>query len=336
LEGPRNVSVPGYRGVFDSIHVDRTYSFKEFVENFRIIINEVTDEIIRFEMIGIDVSLANALRRILISEIPTMAIETVRLYQNTGTLQDEVLCHRLGLIPFKVEPSEFSFRTENEDLSSANSLKFKLHIKCEAKDIDPHLNHYPLHSSQLEWVPMTTAQKDKFKNNPPVPVHKDILITKMRPGQEIEAECFVEKGIGKDHSKWSAVCPAYYKLLPKFKFPAGDITGADAQELKNVCPMKVFDIEESTGKCFAARPRDCTTCRACIERFPERVQLTKIKDHFLFSVETFGSIPPETLLERAIDVMMTKLETMNQNLNIFLPSEEMRVEDDDDEDDDEE
>ncbi len=50
-------------------------------------------------LVGAEAPLANALRRILLSEVPTMAIERVLLYQNTSILQDEVLAHRLGLIP---------------------------------------------------------------------------------------------------------------------------------------------------------------------------------------------------------------------------------------------
>ena len=43
----------------------------------------------------------------MLSEIPTMAIEKVNFWQNTSVLPDEVLCHRLGLIPIKADPSIF-------------------------------------------------------------------------------------------------------------------------------------------------------------------------------------------------------------------------------------
>ena len=51
------------------------------------------------EITGIDASIANALRRIIISEIPTMAIEKVDMYMNTSVIPDEILAHRLGLVP---------------------------------------------------------------------------------------------------------------------------------------------------------------------------------------------------------------------------------------------
>ena len=41
------------------------------------------------------------MRRLLISDVPSMAIEKVYMYNNTSIIQDEVLSHRLGLIPLR-------------------------------------------------------------------------------------------------------------------------------------------------------------------------------------------------------------------------------------------
>lgn len=56
-------------------------------------------------------------------------------------------------------------------------------------------------------------------------------------------ECIVLKGIGKTHAKWSPVCTAYYRLSPNVRINR-PIIGDDAKELKRICPMGVFDIEE--------------------------------------------------------------------------------------------
>jgi len=60
-------------------------------------------------MVGIDAPLANALRRILLAEVPTIAIETVYIYENTSIIQDEILSHRLGLIPIHADPRLFDY-----------------------------------------------------------------------------------------------------------------------------------------------------------------------------------------------------------------------------------
>lgn len=65
-----------------------------------------------FDIVGVDPAVPNAFRRILLSDIPTMAFDRVFMFNNTSIIQDEVLAHRLGLIPLKADPRLFEFRTE--------------------------------------------------------------------------------------------------------------------------------------------------------------------------------------------------------------------------------
>jgi DNA-directed RNA polymerase I and III subunit RPAC1 len=71
-------------------------------------VSETPEEFV-FELIGVDAPIANALRRILLSEVPSVAIDTVFITRNTSILQDEVLAHRLGLIPLSIDPRQFEF-----------------------------------------------------------------------------------------------------------------------------------------------------------------------------------------------------------------------------------
>jgi DNA-directed RNA polymerases I and III subunit RPAC1 len=73
-------------------------------------IQDSNDLEMEFDLIGVDASIANAFRRILIAEVPTMAIETVYVFNNTSVIQDEVLSHRLGLIPIKADPGKFGWQ----------------------------------------------------------------------------------------------------------------------------------------------------------------------------------------------------------------------------------
>jgi hypothetical protein len=79
-----------------------------------------------FDMTGIDVSLANAFRRILLSEVPTMAIEKVFVHNNTGVLRDELVAQRLGMIPIKVSLSLSLSRARARTRSLSRSLTSKV------------------------------------------------------------------------------------------------------------------------------------------------------------------------------------------------------------------
>ena len=78
-------------------------------------------------------SLVNAIRRILLSEVPTMAIEQVRLLNNTSILQDEFLAHRLGLVPIRADARSFASRPADRDKlldDPSDTLTFCLRVKC--------------------------------------------------------------------------------------------------------------------------------------------------------------------------------------------------------------
>jgi hypothetical protein len=68
-----------------------------------------------------------------------------------------------------------------------------------------------------------------------------------------------------------------------------------------MCPLDVFDIEDMGGgdyKAVAARPRDCTMCRECIrtDDWSDYIELRRISDHFIFSVESVGCLAPERIV----------------------------------------
>ena len=51
---------------------------------------------------------------------------------NSSIIHDEVLAHRLGLVPIKVDPSKVSFRASPSETNTANTLVFELDVTCKA------------------------------------------------------------------------------------------------------------------------------------------------------------------------------------------------------------
>jgi len=311
-EGPVNPETADFCGVFASLDLDNSWDMAQFKKGFSIEITHMDDERIEFDMAGIDPPLANAFRRILIAEVPTVAISQVTMYQNTGVIHDENLSHRLGLIPLQMEPDLLEWRPADSEFNESNSVRFTLHVVCNDRKKS-------VYSRDLKWQPWSEAQAELFKDNPPRPVEDDILIAQLRSGQEIELEVFCEKGVGKEHAKWSPVCTAYYRLLPSVVL-SKDIVGEDAETLKKTCPVGVFDIENVPGvgkKAIVANSRACTTCRECLESFDGDgmgLKLGKSKQHFLFSVESTGCVPAPVLMRKALRKLQDKCETASRVL----------------------
>lgn len=62
-------------------------------------IKRYSDMHMEFLLSNTDASVANALRRVMIAEIPTIAIDLVEMEMNSTVLNDEFIAHRLGLVP---------------------------------------------------------------------------------------------------------------------------------------------------------------------------------------------------------------------------------------------
>lgn len=113
---------------------------------------------IKFILSETDVSVANALRRIMIAEVPTLAIDLVEFHENTTVLNDEYIAHRLGLIPIKyIDPATM----RGADCGS----KFVPHRECSCFDRCPRC------SVEFELdVDFDLASKDRPENERDLPL----------------------------------------------------------------------------------------------------------------------------------------------------------------------
>lgn len=301
------------------------FSLADANEKLKVVVTRLSDASCEFDLIGVDASIANAVRRVLMAEVPTVAIEHVYIWNNTSIIQDEVLSHRLGLVPLAINPDKVLMRMPGDDADDSNTVVFHLKAKCERNrsaargETDPdnlYIGHN-VYSEQLVWDPKG-GQDEDFADAPPRPVHDKILIAKLRPGQELDLELHCEKGIGKDHAKFSPVATASYRLLPHIQL-VKPISGGDVDKLVSCFPPGVIGVTEEGGerKAFVKDARKDTISREVFrhEEFEDKVKLGRVRDHFLFDMESTGIIPPEKLLPEAIKTLRSKIATLRKSLD---------------------
>jgi DNA-directed RNA polymerase subunit D len=115
-----------------------------------------------------DLTLANAIRRSA-NEIPILAVEEVDIYKNDSALYDEVLAHRIGLVPLK-----------NQKVKDGDFVEMKLKVKANGQRTDVLSGGFG-EMSVYDAIPLTILEKN----------------------QEVEVVAKAKQGRGVEHSKFS-------------------------------------------------------------------------------------------------------------------------------------
>lgn len=165
-------------------------------------VTESNDSYLRVNIPGNDSSLLNSLRKVILNNIPSMSITHVIITENTSSLVDEVLAHRLGLLQIFSDDLNF-IQFEDEDIyDEFNSIKFSLNVEYSPK------KNYVM-SADLIWIPQ--GKQGKFLSLKPRVVCKDILLCKLARGQRIELEAYATKGCGEINAKFNVVSTCFYR-----------------------------------------------------------------------------------------------------------------------------
>lgn len=160
---------------------------------------EQSDNKIVIKLKGIPRQYANALRRIALSEVPTMAIDDVVILDNSSVMHDEAIAHRLGLIPLRTELDRFVMAHECDCKSSLGCSKCRVLLYVDASAEE---KSRPVLSGEMK------SEDDYVK-----PVSSDIPIVILAPGQKLKIEAYARLGTGKMHAKWQPVTTAILKEI---------------------------------------------------------------------------------------------------------------------------
>lgn len=230
----------------------------------------------------------NTLRRLIMGEVPTLAIEEVEFYKNTSALYDEMLALRLALIPIKTDLKSY-------ELKEKCSCQGKGCPKCELKII--------LQSSKSGEV---TAFEAKSQD-PKCSFVYDIPIVKLGPKQKIELEAKAILGQGKNHTKWS---PGYCFFKNEQTIKIDEKKIKDSQELAKLYPL-LFDYKQ--GKLFLKKENLYLTNAADALGDIPGIKVEEGED-YIFTLESWGQLSHKEILNQAADIFLEKLEEFNEKL----------------------
>jgi DNA-directed RNA polymerase subunit D len=271
-------------------------------KNVDVKIIEQNGNLLRFVVQDIDVAIANSLRRTMIAEVPSMAIEDVIILENPSPIRDEILAHRLGLVPLKTDLESYIQREKcdcNSELGCGKcSAVFTLEV--EAKDTSQ-----TVYSGALE-------PSDPYV----IPVSEKIPILKLARNQKIRLEAHARLGRGNEHAKWQPVSVCTMKRLVNITID---------QEKCSLCEKCVeacfkHVIVSDNNTLAIVNPENCEDCLLCVDACPEDAISTQdSEDTFMFHIESTGVLPPESIFNYAIDILKAKTrEFHSQILNLKI------------------
>jgi len=256
---------------------------------------EEKDNALRFVLEGVNHAYANALRRAMVAEVPAMAIDDVIIIENTSVLYDEIVAHRLGLIPLKTDLDAFVLPEECDCKSELGCSKCRASFTLEVESVDE---------------PVMVYSSDLKGDSEVVPVSGNIPIVKLGPSQRLKLELYAKLGRGLEHAKWQPVSACAYKYLPRVSVNPENL--ANPERVIQICPTDVY-VPDPDRKIAIRDELACTLCMDCVEAatpidskksFPVKVDADE--NSFVFYVESTGCMPSRLIVAEASKVLNRK------------------------------
>ncbi len=243
-----------------------------------------------FVLDGATPAFANAMRRIMISEVPTLAVEWVDFHINGSILFDEVIAHRIGLIPIVFDPKKFGLKDE---------------CKCGGKGCPLCETVFALEKTG----PSVVSSGDLKSSNKAVkPTSPDFPIVELLKGQNIKLEARAQLGTGLQHAKWQAA-NASYQYYPELEV-SKDCKPQDLKGCVSACPKGILAL--SGNELTLEDPARCDLCLKC-ESVTDGVKMRADPNKFIFRVETASGLAPSYIIEKAGEILQVKAEEFKKS-----------------------
>ena len=255
----------------------------------------LTEDTVRFLIEGVDTAFVNALRRTMVSEVPTMTIEDIFYFDNSSLVPDEILANRIGFTPLKTDLDSYVLPEECD---------------CEAELGCPKCRAVLTMDVESTGDTITVYSGDLVPDDPnTAPASDKVVLAKLAEGQAIRFEAYAQLGQGKVHSKWTPTSMCVYQnvsIIPitdkaKAEDCVGDSGDAAVIEGDN---LKIIDIQKFES------------CKRCRELVPHEQILENLKeDEFLFTVESTGALQPQRIVTEAVKMLKKKLAALSEKVD---------------------
>jgi DNA-directed RNA polymerase subunit D len=246
---------------------------------------EKKPEKVVFLVRGINETLANTIRRT-IQEVPTLAIDEVEFIKNDSALYDEILAHRLGLVPLKTEKDK----------------KLIQECSCKGKGCSRCIVNFKLYAKGPCKV-YTSDLKSSL-----LVVYKNIPLVDLSDNQELEFNAYARLGIAKEHTKFSPGL-IYYKPFPLIKkADKSEEIYQKSVKINTENPLKtpiVFDLYNEVVEIDTGNGK-------------ELVKIEPSKEDFIFTLELWGQLSYRDILSgicAALNKNLTDIENKIKKLD---------------------
>jgi DNA-directed RNA polymerase subunit D len=252
----------------------------------KIEIKEVSDRECKLVVEGVNPYFVNALRRTLLSEVPKLALDKVTFYDNTSALFDEILAHRIGLIPIPTDPSTLNRMGD---------------VDAEGKPT------YVVRYTLTKEGPATVMSGDlECEDKRFAPVDARIPIVDLLAGQRLILEAEAVLGNGTQHAKWQVCSAVGYKYYPTAHVDNRKIKPEQAKMAVERTPKGILGLDG--GKLVVLQPDEVNKADEAEKICGDGFRLEYDDRKFLFRFETDGSLKAEDALMKALDILKARFK----------------------------
>lgn len=247
----------------------------------KIEIKSLSDRECRLLVEGVNPYFVNALRRTLLSEVPKLAMDKVTFYDNTSALFDEILAHRIGLIPIPTDPSTLNRVGE---------------VDAEGKPT------YVVRYTLTKEGPATVVSGDfECEDKRFAPVDAKIPIVDLLAGQRLILEAEAVLGQGTQHAKWQVCSAVGYKYYPTATLDHKKIKPEQAKEAVAKTPAGILGVKD--GKLVVLQPEEVNRADEAQKILGDAFHIEHDDRKFIFKFETDGSLKAEDAIMKALDIL---------------------------------